>query len=312
MTQILVIYTGGTIGMVPSSHGLTPDVDFPQRLRSALQQPDLAITAISPLIDSSSATPDNWQTIADTITAAQLDYDGFVVLHGTDTLAYTAAAMTLMLQGLGKPVIITGSQYPLSAAENDALHNVRGALAAAQTQQGGVSVFFHDVLLRGDAVRKVHAQALAAFSSGDVPPLAYWHDATLHWQAQPRISSAVSAYLSGRWRGFQHGAVALLYIYPDMPGSAFLPVLTDKGIKGVVLCSFGSGNLPERDDLHDAIRHAIARGVRVINTTQCFGGVVQQDTYAAGAGALGVENGAALTPEMALVLLHCALACDTP
>ncbi|MBV7434447.1 asparaginase [Cardiobacteriaceae bacterium TAE3-ERU3] len=308
MTQILVIYTGGTIGMVPSSRGLIPDANFPQCLRSALQQPDLAITAISPLIDSSSATPDNWQTIADAITAAQRDYDGFVVLHGTDTLAYTAAAITLMLQGLGKPVIITGSQYPLGEEGSDASNNVRGALTAAQMQEGGVSVFFHNVLLRGDAVRKVHAQAFAAFTSGDAAPLAHWLNGELQWHSQPTISNKTSAYLQGNWRGFQRGAVAMLYVYPDMPESAFLPVLTDPEIKGVVLCSFGSGNLPERDDLHSAIRNAVARGVRIINTTQCLGGEVRQDTYAAGAGALGVENGAALTPEMVFVTLHYALA----
>ena len=304
MTRTLVIYTGGTIGMVPSSHGLAPDADFPQRLRSALQQPDLAITAISPLIDSSSATPDNWQTIADVINAAQHDYDGFVVLHGTDTLAYTAAAMTLMLQGLDKSVIITGSQYPLGEESSDASNNVRGALAAAQSQLGGVSVFFHDVLLRGDAVRKVHAQAFAAFVSGDAAPLAYWQNGELKWHSQPATCNKTSAYLQGNWRGFQRGTVAMLYVYPDMPERAFQPILTDLAIKGVVLCSFGSGNLPERDDLHGAIRNAVARGVRIINTTQCLGGEVQQDTYAAGAGSLGVVNGAALSPEMAFVQLH--------
>ncbi|UJF24800.1 asparaginase [Suttonella sp. R2A3] len=309
--KIACIYSGGTMGMLPSAQGLQPDAGFPDRLRAALSAPELAVISLSPLIDSASATPEQWQQLADTVCEHQAAYDGFVIIHGTDTLAYSAAAMANMLEGFGKPVVLTGSQYPLGTPESDALNNMRGALAAAQDSRSTVGVFFYDRLMDGKSVRKVHAQSPQAFCSVNSEDWAHWCDGQLHWLENLGGARSMSAYLQRHWQGFQSQSVAMLWITPDMPQSVFMPVLTDPTIKALVLVSFGSGNVPERTDLQQALSNAVARGVRIINVTQCLGGRVEQDTYAAGAASLGVESGDYLTPEAAFVRLHIDLASNS-
>lgn len=309
MSDILVIHSGGTIGMVPSAAGLVPDPNFVARLQAALPEADFDVFVCEPAIDSSSATPAAWQRLADAVAAHREQYRAFVVLHGTDTLAYSAAALSGMLCGLGKAVVVTGSQIPLGMPESDALRNIRGALAfAALPDLQQVAVFFYDRLLRGEATRKVDAQSYAGFDSPNTDWLGVFDGNTAQLSAPVFEEREESAYLRGAWRGFQEEAVATLLITPGMPSSAFAPLLADDKLRALVLLSYGVGNLPERDDLHTALRAAIARGVCVVNVSQCLRGEVAGHSYAVGAARLGALGGGRLTPEAVYTRLHCLLA----
>ena len=308
MSGILVIYAGGTIGMKPGAHGLVSDPQFVARLQAALPDMDFAVFTCEPAIDSSSATPAAWQRLADAVAAHREDFRGFVILHGTDTLAYSAAALSEMLRGLGRAVVLTGAQIPLGQPESDALRNVRGALAfAALEEVQQTAVFFYDRLLRGDAVRKLDAQSFAAFDSPNADWLGVFDGETATLSAPLFEEREESAFLRG-WRGFQDGAVASLLITPGMPESAFAPLLADEKLRGLVLLSYGVGNVPARADLHQALQAAMARGVCVVNVSQCWRGEVAGHSYAVGAARLGALGGGRLTPEAVYTRLHCLLA----
>ena len=309
MSDVLVIYAGGTIGMKPSGGGLVSDPQFVARLQAALPEMDFDVFTCEPALDSSSATPAAWQRLADAVVAKREAYRGFVILHGTDTLAYSAAALSEMLRGLGRAVVMTGAQIPLGQPESDALRNVRGALAfAALEEVQQTAVFFYDRLLRGDAVRKLDAQSFAAFDSPNADWLGTFDGQTALLSAPLFEEREESAFLRGDWRGFQEGAVASLLVTPGMPASAFAPLLADENLRGLVLLSYGVGNIPARADLHQALQAAIARGVCVVNVSQCWRGEVAGHSYAVGAARLGALGGGRLTPEAVYTRLHCLLA----
>lgn len=175
--RVLVVHTGGTIGMVPGREGLVPAEGFERLLRQRLGDrleslPPFDLLELAPLIDSAELQPTQWRTIAEAVVQHYDRYAGFVVLHGTDTLAYTAAALSFMLQGLDKPVIVTGSQIPLSRPRNDAEGHLLAALELADRPEiHEVCVCFHGRLLRGNRVVKVDSSALAAFDSPNFPHL---------------------------------------------------------------------------------------------------------------------------------------------
>jgi L-asparaginase len=178
--HLALIYTGGTIGMTKTAAGYAPMPDFPERLQAMLAAvdadgnlPRYTLIRYPQPIDSANATPADWQTIGRDIAARYAAFDGFVVLHGTDTMAYTASALSFMLQGLRKPVIVTGSQIPLEAVRTDALQNLVGALQlAADGRLNEVAIYFGQRLLRGNRSSKLSTEALAAFASPNYPALA--------------------------------------------------------------------------------------------------------------------------------------------
>ena len=176
--RIHVTYTGGTIGMVDSPRGLVPGADPENRFDAVLKEAgesigDVSLTALSPLIDSSDATPESWQRIIDDLRAGAPDADAFVVLHGTDTMAHTCAALSYALTDLDRPVVVTGSQLPLGAVGSDAAPNIAGALhAAASRRARGVSLFFGHRLLAGNRAVKASSWAFDAFDSPAAAPLA--------------------------------------------------------------------------------------------------------------------------------------------
>lgn len=176
--RIHVTYTGGTIGMVDSPRGLVPGADPENRLDAALKEAGrsiggISLTALSPLIDSSDATPESWQRIIDDLRAGASEADAFVVLHGTDTMAHTCAALSYALTDLGRPVVVTGSQLPLGAVGSDAAPNIAGALRAAASRRArGVGLFFGHRLLAGNRAVKASSWAFDAFDSPAVAPLA--------------------------------------------------------------------------------------------------------------------------------------------
>lgn len=318
--RILILHTGGTIGMEPSPGGLRPMPGFGALLKrrlgetaSATPLPDCDVVELDRLIDSANLQPAQWPAIAGELVRRWDAYDGFVVLHGTDTMAWTASALSFMLRGLDKPVILTGAQIPLAAPRSDALENLEMALIlAAQPAIREVGLSFGRKLLRGNRSRKIATDRFDAFHSPNYPPIAeaginiVLHGALL-LGAEPR------AFLQPEH--FEPEAVAVLTIHPGLSPRVFEAVLASADLRGVVLRSYGVGNVPEADArLVGAIGQAVARGVTVVNTTQCVIGAVAQDTYATGAALarIGVVSGGDMTLEAAFAKLHVLIAEGLP
>ncbi|MET4000511.1 asparaginase domain-containing protein [Marinobacterium sp. MBR-109] len=306
MNRVLVIYTGGTIGMVASDNGYVPEPGFDARLRAALGDralPVFDLLEFDRLIDSASVVPADWEQIARTLQAKWRDYTGFVVLHGTDTMAYTASALSFMLSQLDKPVILTGSQIPLSQLRNDALDNlVTALLLASRTDLAEVCICFNGRLLRGNRSRKVKSSGLDAFDSPNAP-----------WLGKAGIDIELSAerlppqQVRFEIPAYDPDAVVMLMVYPGMPLRLLKEALAPDAVKGLVLLTYGVGNPPETETgLLDVLARAGARGQVVVNVTQCQQGAVSQGAYATGAllNQVGVVSGLDLTPEAAFTKLH--------
>lgn len=311
--RVLVLYTGGTIGMVTSGGVYVPGSDFSTRLARHLGEgrdelPLFDVLELDTLIDSANLTPENWTTMARLLADHWAQYDGFVVLHGTDTMAFTASALSYMLQGCDKPVILTGSQIPLDHPRTDARENLINALVLAGTPEiAEVCLYFRGNLLRGNRARKLKTSQLDAFESPNAPRLGRCgigvelrHDLLL-----PPGTPAFQIPT------FTSGAVAALTLYPGMPAALVEAVLALPGVRGLVLHTFGAGNAPDADTaLVQALSSGIRRGVSVVNISQCLQGHVAQGAYASGAALerIGVISGADLTPEAAFTKLHYLLA----
>lgn len=281
--RIFVIYTGGTLGMQPTPRGYQPVAGWlEQQLRQlpelqAGDMPEFVLHEYAPLLDSSDMQPADWQTIAADIHAHYDDYDGFVVLHGTDTLAYTAAALQCLLPGCSKPIIVTGAQIPLAEAGSDAGRNIRNAFcAAAAAPLAPVAVLFDRQLLRADYASKTDADALAAFSSPNAAPLLQWHGDELQLPVAPagRVTRPQLQQVMER-------QIAVVPLYPGL-NLEWLAQWLHQPWDAVILQTFGSGNAPQQPLLLQALRQAAERGVWLINRSQCAAGTVRMDGYAGG------------------------------
>ncbi len=311
--RLLVVHTGGTIGMVPGAHGLEPANGFEALMRQRLGErldtlPAFELVELAPLIDSAELLPAQWRTIADAVVTRYDEYDGFVVLHGTDTMAYTASALSFMLQGLDKPVIVTGSQIPLSRARNDAEGHLLAALAlAAHEKIHEVGLYFNGRLLRGNRAVKVDASALAAFDSPNYPPLGeVGIDIRLREDLLLPVASRAFTLPA-----FDNTAVAVLRLFPGIGSALLQAVLSQPGLKALILQSYGVGNAPvTAPGLLETLEAAVAQGTLVVNLTQCPRGAVAASTYATGSALAqaGVIGGADLTVEAAFAKLHWLLA----
>ncbi len=267
--HILLIHTGGTIGMIRSGDGFTPargvvEDEVARLLGGEHAGLSVEIVALEPLIDSANATPQDWNRIAETIVAGYDTADGFVVTHGTDTLAFTAAALTLALEGLEKPVILTGSMLPLSEPDNDGQRNLSDALFTVVTAAPGVWVQFAGRVLHGGRIRKTHSHSFDAFAEvpSDVPP---------------RRSGGVGLVR----HVFRTPDVAVLPVVPGGAGNLLLHAA--RSCDGIVLRCFGSGTIPNTPHTEEALRRADARGIPVLAVSQCPEGGIALGTYAAGA-----------------------------
>ena len=318
--RVLIIYTGGTIGMQQGENGYTPVAGWMEeqlRSRYAFQDPyapprttppsksgvriSYDIVEYDPLLDSANMETRHWVQIAQDIKKYYHEYDGFLVLHGTDTMAYTASALSFMLVNLRKTVVLTGSQIPLSELRNDAVNNLFGALTMAGLYEiPEVCLYFNNKLYRGNRCQKMDSSGLGAFSSSNLAPLAKvgveievaWH---LILQAPVRPL---------RLRLIKEQNVGAFRIFPGMSASLLRQFLQPP-IRGVVLETYGSGNIPAtRMDVLEALREAIDRGVVIINCTQCAKGTVIS-AYESGSvlSKIGVISGADLTIEAALTKL---------
>lgn len=311
--HIGLIYTGGTVGMTQTGHGYAPMPDFTAVLSSLLGRHDDALprytlhTYAAP-IDSANAVPRDWQNIARDIAARYDDYDGFVVLHGTDTMAYTASALSYMLQGLRKPVILSGSQIPLDMPRSDATGNLIAALQlAASDAVNEVAVYFNGRLLRGNRTVKLSTERMEAFDSPNYPWLA---EVGIHI----RFNRAALLPRADKER----------FVLPDYAERLVLPLrfvpglslravqaLLDLKPHAVVLQCYGAGTVPDSDPaLIDMLARAHAAGTVLVACSQAPHGRVAIGTYAAGAGmtAAGVIGAHDMSFEAIYTKLHHLLA----
>jgi L-asparaginase len=305
--KIYIVYTGGTIGMRGSSRGYEPVSGFlaaqmtriPELQHS--QMPAYMVHEYDPLIDSSNVSPKMWLHIARDIAAHYNAFDGFVVLHGTDTMAYTASALPFMLQGLGKPVIVTGAQIPLCEARNDARENLITALMiAGSCAIPEVCLFFGNRLLRGNRSVKIDAEGFNAFDSPNFPHLGtIGIDIDIRWDlvlAGPDTPEPIVV------KALSESRVAALRLFPGISVEVVGNVLAPP-IKGLVLETYGMGNAPNSDDrLLEVLSQATRRGVVIVNCTQCLKGRVNMQAYATGnsLAQCGVISGYDMTTEAAL------------
>ena len=303
--KVLVIYTGGTIGMVQDESGsLRPFAmehiyDVLPLLRNTTYHIDSC--QLEHIIDSSNMTPSLWVDIAEIIEREYDHYDGFVVLHGTDTMAYTASALSFMFKNLGKPVVLTGSQLPLGMLRSDGRDNIICALEIAAQQQvriPEVCIFFQSHLYRGNRSTKVSAEHFDAFTSYNYPSLA---KAGIEIQYKEHLILPPSEGPLLVRKQFDTN-VAVLKLFPGMQPSVVRQMVATPGLRGLILETFGSGNAPTEEWFIDALKEGIDRGLVILDVTQCKAGAVKLRQYEASCGLarIGVLSGHDITIEAAV------------
>lgn len=311
MKHILVILTGGTITMVRNhdSGALRPaDVDTFKAFVPELfaGNVDVDMLPFTPLIDSSDIRPDNWAKMANTVADNYDRYDGFVILHGTDTMSYSASALSFMIEHLGKPIVFTGSQLPVGVLRSDAKENLLTAIeiAAAEDPSGRpmvpeVTIFFEDSLFRANRTTKKNAEHFEAFDSYNYPSLA---KAGVHIQYRTNLIRYPHEFTPIFLHTKTCTDVAVLKLFPGINESVVRAVLGTQGLRGVVLETYGSGNAPSARWLYEALREATERGIIIVNKTQCNMGSVDMGQYEVARNLLkaGVISGYDITTEALL------------
>ena len=303
--NVMVLYTGGTIGMQASANGLAPASGFEARMREQLANasvPAWRFREMSPLIDSANMTPAYWQRLRTAvIDAVDQGCDGVLILHGTDTLAYSAAAMSFQLLGLPAPVVFTGSMLPAGVPDSDAWENVSGALLAlGEGLAPGVHLFFHGALMAPTRCAKIRSFGRHPF-------------AALQRNGGVAKAEALPAALDYR----QSKALANVGVLPLVPGigAAQLDALVDSGIQALVLECFGSGTGPSDNPAFLAsLKRAEENGIVVVAITQCHEGGVELDVYEAGSRlrSVGVLSGGGMTREAAFGKLNALIGAGLP
>lgn len=309
--RLLVIYTGGTLGMRPSPRGYLPAADIGGLIGERIPEledgswPALDIVEYDPPLDSANLTPKHWYRLAETIAEHDATVDGVVLINGTDTLAFAASALSFLLIGLDKAVVVTGSQIPLAEPRNDARGNLLAAIeVAASGRTSQVSVCFGSRLMRGNRTTKTRAQAFDAFDSPNHPYLAdIGTEIRYHTTVSTQRSADVQALLRP---AHTDSAIAVVPAVPGLP-PANIEAVAQSGARGMILECFGMGTAPTDDvDLLAALNRASSQGMVVVAISQCRQGHVSLATYAAGQKLLdcGVVSGFDMTREAAFTKMH--------
>ena len=310
MHNIFIIYTGGTIGMVKDETGTFVPFDFELIKRNLpdLSRLDYKLTVHSfePIIDSSNMKPEIWIEMAQIIKDNYADYDGFVILHGSDTMAFTASVLSFMLEGLQKPVILSGSQLPIGEIRTDARENMMTALEIASAKQDGVSIIqevcilFDNKLFSGNRSFKYNSAKFEAFRSPNYPVLV---EAGIH------LKYNTDALLNNIDKEFilhtkLDNRVAVLKLFPGISAQTIKAVL-DSDVRSIVMETFGSGNTTTDTWFLDLLKEAIEQGKNILNISQCKVGSVELGRYETSQGlkSIGVLNGYDLTFEAAVTKL---------
>ena len=311
MSKVLLISTGGTITMVRDkvSGALEPaDMETFKAFMPELfaGEIEVEIQAFTPLLDSSDVNPDCWVRMAQTVYDRYDEYDGFVILHGTDTMSYSASALSFMLENLSKPVVFTGSQLPVGVLRSDAKENLLTAIeiAAAKDEDGNaivpeVTIYFEDRLFRANRTTKRNAEHFSAFNSYNYPALA---KAGVHITYQPHLVHYSDPNEPLRLHTSFDCNVAVLKLFPGIQQPIVHALLRTRGLKGVVLETFGAGNAPSDKWLYRELKAAVDRGVIIVNKTQCNTGSVEMGLYAVSLNLMkaGVLSGYDITTEALL------------
>ena len=288
--SVLIIYTGGTIGMIqdPETGALMP-FNFDHLLDNVpeLKRLGFLISSIQfePPIDSSEIDPASWIRLVKIIADNYDTYDGFVVLHGTDTMAYTASALSFMLENLAKPVILTGSQLPIGMLRTDGKENLITAIEIAAAKENGfpvvpeVCIFFQNHLMRGNRTSKISAENFNAFRSLNYPALAR---VGMHIRYDNNLINKVRVPKPLKPHYLMDTNVVILKIFPGITPQTVDSILNIPHLKGVVLETYGTGNAPSKPWFLDMLRAAVARGIVIVNVTQCSSGSVQMSLYGPG------------------------------
>jgi L-asparaginase len=311
--KVLLIYTGGTFGMMRNETGSLVPFDFANMADHlpTIKNLSLNIDAIEfeKPIDSANINPSHWKLMAEVIETHYLHFDGFVILHGTDTMAFSASALSFMLNGLSKPVILTGAQLPISEPRSDARENLITAIEIAAAKENGksvvpeVAIFFDYELLRGNRSKKVESMQFDAFDSGNYPALAKagvkidFNKAAI--LKQTSIASALTVT-----KNFDT-SIALIKLYPGISSQFIQSVISTPNLKALIIETYGSGNAPTDMQLLEMFKNAISQGLIILNISQCQGGRVTQGKYETSKmlAETGVIGGLDLTTEAAITKL---------
>ena len=314
-SSILLIYTGGTIGMKedPTVQALVP-FNFSQILEEVPELNKFAYKidtfTFDPLIDSSDVEPSLWISLAGLIEEKYDNYDGFVILHGTDTMAYSASALSFMIEVLTKPVLFTGSQLPIGMPRTDGKENLISSveIAAAKDENGHaivpeVCICFDNILMRGNRTTKINSDNFRAFRSENCPPLAeaginirYNRSEIIYpqdWEKRPVFHKELDT------------RVSILKLHPGITPQVVRSILCSNGPRAVIIETYGAGNAPSKEWFLNLVREAASMGKILLNITQCIAGSVNMDIYATGKclKEAGVANGYDSTTESALAKL---------
>ncbi|SMD46402.1 L-asparaginase [Aquiflexum balticum DSM 16537] len=318
--SVLIIYTGGTLGMAYDASGALVPFNFGQILEKIpnLTNMNVAITVISfpEPIDSSNVNMQHWVDMGYIIYENYDTYDGFVILHGTDTMAYSASMLSYMLRGLSKPVVFTGAQLPISAMRSDARENLMTALEIATAKANGnpvvpeVCIFFNHMLLRGNRSKKVQSVHFDAFESENYPALA---------EAGIIIDynyAAIKTYEEGKKLKYYNkldNRVMILKLFPGITSKILDSCFDIEDMRGVVLETYGSGNSPSESWFINSLEKAVKKGIIILNVSQCNGGRVIQGRYQTSKDLkkIGVLSGGDITTEAAVTKMMFLLANET-
>ena len=312
--SVLLIYTGGTIGMIENPEtGALENFNFDHLLKHVpeLKRFNYRISSyqFNPPIDSSDMEPLYWAKLVKIINYNYNQFDGFVILHGTDTMAYTASALSFMLENLAKPVILTGSQLPIGVLRTDGKENLITAIeiAAARNDKGEpmvpeVCIFFDNRLMRGNRTTKINAENFNAFRSFNYPALAH---AGIHIKYEEHLIIRPDTSRPFKPHYLFDTNVVILSLFPGIREQTVSSILHVEGLKAVVLRTFGSGNAPQKEWFIRLLKEAAERGIIIVNITQCASGTVEMERYETGYHLLeaGVISGYDSTPESAVTKL---------